>query len=74
VRIKLRIQFWRLRRRKCLETAGDWDPGARPEPRNGCKGPAQVGATPVADLPFQTLESKQNVSMSRVAEKIDAAN
>jgi len=37
---------------------GDWDPGARQEPRTIVRRPAPVGATPVADQPIEPLRGQ----------------
>jgi len=47
---------------------GDWDPGARQEPRTTVRRPAPVGATPVADQPIEPLRGELQVVTSAVAE------
>ncbi len=71
MRIKLRIQFWGLRRRKFAATGTQaHDLSREMEAKTRLR--SVLPQSPTSHSKF--LKGKQSVSMSRVAEKIDVAN
>lgn len=75
MRIKLRIQFWGLRRRKFAwrrPATGTQAHDLSREMEAKTRLRSALPQSPTSHSKF--LKSKQSVSMSRVAEKIDVAN